>query len=104
MKGIDYYKKMLSVIKNDFKVMLKMLTNVDPNENEITEQTLPTLHAVKEIFLKSIEDNLEGMLQFASLSKVLSDKELILDQESLAWELDTEAEPEQDKPKGNIYM
>ena len=103
MKNLDYYKKILGIIKNDFKVMLKMLKNIDPNEHGITEKTIPTIHAVKDIFLKSIEDNLEGMLQFSALSKVLNDKELKLDEESLSWELDTEPE-EQDKPKGNIYM
>ena len=94
---------MVNLIKNDFKVALKMLNNIDPNEHPITEQTIPTIHAVKEVFLKAIEDNLEGMLEFTALSKVLNNKELKLDKETLDWELDTEPKYKE-KDNKNLYM
>jgi len=102
MNTKSYYAKMTALINKDYAVMMKMLDNADPNKHPISEETIPTLQAVKEIFLEDIEKNIQGMLQFKALVKVLTDKELTFDEDAIAWEVDTTTE--EDEPKGNIYM
>ena len=90
MNEKEYYQKMLALIKKDYTIMLKMLKNADPAKVGITKETIPALHAVKEVFIDTIERNIESMLQFKTLAKVLSNGDLNFDEKTLEWEMDTD--------------
>ncbi|MHA1303385.1 MAG: hypothetical protein ACTSPI_06765 [Candidatus Heimdallarchaeaceae archaeon] len=92
---------MLAIIKKDFTIMMKLLENVDPNNKPITEETIPTLEEVEDIFLESIKKNISVMIKFKALFKVLDSKELMFDEETLDYIVDTTIE--ESEPNKNLY-
>ena len=92
---------MLAIIKKDFTIMMKLLENVDPNNKPITEETIPTLEEVEDIFLESIKKNISVMIKFKALFKVLDSKELMFDEETLDYVVDTTIE--ESEPNKNLY-